>query len=46
MARAEGGELTFETETGRYTRFHLDLPVGELAADVADPAPGAEVAPP
>ncbi|MBI5686678.1 MAG: PAS domain S-box protein [Verrucomicrobia bacterium] len=29
IAKDHSGELHFETETGRFTRFHLDLPVSE-----------------
>ncbi|MFA7007107.1 MAG: ATP-binding protein, partial [Verrucomicrobiia bacterium] len=29
IAKDHNGELHFETETGCYTRFHLDLPVSE-----------------
>lgn len=28
IVQDHGGELHFETEVGRLTRFHLDLPVG------------------
>lgn len=29
LVKEHGGKLHFETETGHYTRFHLDLPVTE-----------------
>jgi PAS domain S-box-containing protein len=36
IVKAEGGALHFESEVGRYTRFHLDLPAGQDE----DPADG------